>query len=436
MPAPLLSVQEESEVLTRIGPGTLMGNFMREYWIPAMLASELPHPDCDPVRVKLLGEELIAFRDTSNRIGLIQNACMHRCASLFFGRNEENGIRCVYHGWKYDVTGQCVDIPNDLAGPEYKAQIKATAYPCIEKNGFIWTYMGPRAVPPPLPRIPGNELPPGEELVSAISKEYNWLQGFEGNIDNSHFSFLHFGHKQPEDYPYGSRMWYVCRDRNPVVVTKDTDYGLIYGGKRVAEEIPGKVYWRVTQIFFPFATHSSGMQYLAHVPMDDEHSLLIRTDKADLAHFDPEHLPNTDDWYGRFRPVSNKENGYLLDREAKRTKKSYTGIGGGISLEDQALVESMGPIVDRRNEHLVGSDAAVLRFRQRILEAAFALADGVPAPGVDNPELWSYLAAGHLILPDTLSLSEVEEQLHEMQAPGEGADWQTMTIEQEFGARA
>ena len=116
MAAPLLSVAEENEVLTRVGPGTLMGNLMREYWIPAMLASELPHPDCDPVRVKLLGEELIAFRDTSNRIGLIQNNCMHRCASLFFGRNEENGIRCVYHGWKYDVTGQCVDIPNDLAG--------------------------------------------------------------------------------------------------------------------------------------------------------------------------------------------------------------------------------------------------------------------------------------------------------------------------------
>ena len=179
------------------------------------------------------------------------------------------------------------------------------------------------------------------------------------------------------------------------------------------------VYWRPTQIFFPFATHSSGMQYLAHVPMDDEHLMVIRTDKAEYAHFDPIHLPNTDDWYGRFRSVSNRENGYFLDREAQRTGKSYTGIGitgmGGVSIEDQAIVESMGPIVDRRGEHLVSSDAAILRFRKRMIESAFALADGVPAPGVDNPELWSHLSAGHLLAPDDLSLSEVADRLHEMQ---------------------
>jgi phenylpropionate dioxygenase-like ring-hydroxylating dioxygenase large terminal subunit len=428
MATPILGIEEQNEVLTRVGPGTLMGNLMREYWIPAMLASELPQPDCDPVRVKLLGEELIAFRDTSNRIGLIQNNCMHRCASLFFGRNEENGIRCVYHGWKYDVTGQCVDLPNDPAGSTHKAMIKATAYPCIEKNGFIWTYMGPRQTPPPLPRIPGNELPEGEELVSAISKEYNWLQGFEGNIDNSHFSFLHYGHKKPEDYAVGSKEWYVVKDRAPVVDAMDTDYGVIYGGKRVAEEVPGLVYWRVTQIFMPFATHSSGMQYLAHVPMDDEHSLLIRTDKKEFAHFDPVHLPNTDDWHGRFRPISNRDNGYLLDREAQRSGKSFTGVGGGISIEDQAVVESMGPIVDRRGEHLVSSDAAVLRFRKRMIDCAFALADGVPAPGVDNPELWSYLAAGHVLEPDDLSLSEVAERIHGLQGQKK-EDWDLASIE-------
>jgi phenylpropionate dioxygenase-like ring-hydroxylating dioxygenase large terminal subunit len=423
MAPPLLSVQEENEILTRVGPGTLMGNFMREYWIPAMLASELPHPDCPPVRVKLLGEELIAFRDTSNRIGLIQNNCMHRCASLFFGRNEENGIRCVYHGWKYDVTGQCVDMPNEPPESNYKAMIKATAYPCIERNGFIWAYMGPRSTPPPLPNVPGNQLPAGEELVSAIAKEYNWLQGFEGNIDNAHFSFLHYGHKKPEDYEFGSKLWYVVSDRHPVVEARDTEYGLIYAGQRRSPLIPGRVYWRVTQIFFPFTTHSSGMQFLAHVPMDDEHSLLIRTDKAEFAHFDPDHLPNTDDWFGRFIPRSNKSNGYLLDREAQRTGKSFIGVGGGISLEDQAIVESMGSIVDRTKEHLVSSDAAVIRFRQRIIECAFAVAEGAPAPGVDNPDLWAHLSAGHMLVPEGTKLTEIAERLHAMQGESAKEEW-------------
>jgi phenylpropionate dioxygenase-like ring-hydroxylating dioxygenase large terminal subunit len=365
--------------------------------------------------VKLLGEELIAFRDTSNRIGLIQNNCMHRCASLFFGRNEENGIRCVYHGWKYDVTGQCVDIPNDLAGSTYKAQIKATAYPCIERGGLVWTYMGPRQTPPPLPHVPSNLLPEGEQRVSAIYKEYNWLQGFEGTFDDSHFGFLHHGNKKPEDFPFGSMMWFVLKDRTPVVEMMETDYGFINFAKRFADELPGKVSWRGVQIFFPFATHSTGMQYLASVPMDDEHTLVVRSDTTEFAKYVSEHLPNTDDWYGRFRPKSNKENGYFLDREAKRTGKSYAGIVGGTSIEDQAIVESMGPIVDRRGEHLVSSDAAILRFRKRMIESAFALADGVPAPGVDNPELWSHLSAGHLLAPDDLSLSEVADRLHEMQ---------------------
>ena len=421
MAAPLLSVAEENEVLTRVGPGTLMGNLMREYWIPAMLASELPHPDCDPVRVKLLGEELIAFRDTSNRIGLIQNNCMHRCASLFFGRNEENGIRCVYHGWKYDVTGQCVDIPNDLAGSTYKAQIKATAYPCIEKNGFVWTYMGPRQTPPPLPRIPGNELPAGEELVAAISKDYNWLQGFEGNIDTAHFAFLHFGHKKPEDYPVGSRMYYTVLHKTPQFTTCDTDYGFLYGAKRPAG--PGEEYWRLTQIFFPFATHSSGLQYLAHVPMDDEHSMLIRTDKKEFAHFDPDHLPNTDDWFGRFRPTANRANGYMLDRDLQRNRRSYTGIQGGISIEDQAVCESMGPIVDRTKEHLVSSDAAIIRFRHRLIESAFALADGVPAPGVDQPELWSQLSGGHVLMPENSELMDAAEDLYRRFQQGTKEEW-------------
>src|ERR1700722_11015076 len=150
---------EDNEAITRVGPGTLMGNFMREYWIPGLLSSELPHPDCDPLRVKLLGEDLIAFRDTSGNVGLIQNLCPHRGSSLFLGRNEEDGIRCLYHGWKFDVSGACVDMPNEPPESNFKDKVRATAYPCVERGGLIWAYMGSRDVPPPLPGIEATLLP-------------------------------------------------------------------------------------------------------------------------------------------------------------------------------------------------------------------------------------------------------------------------------------
>src|SRR5690349_10566509 len=143
--------KELNELLTHVGPGTPMGNLLRRYWMPALLSGELPNPDSDPVRVRLMGEDLIAFRDTNGSVGLIQNNCPHRGASLFFGRNEEQGLRCVYHGWKFDCDGQCVDMPSEPAESNFKTKIKATAYPCVERFGAIWTYMGPREVPPPLP---------------------------------------------------------------------------------------------------------------------------------------------------------------------------------------------------------------------------------------------------------------------------------------------
>src|SRR6266852_1533802 len=146
----MLSTQD-NELLCRVGPGTPMGEFMREYWLPAFVPSELPEADGEPRRMRLLGENLIAFRVSSGKYGLIANNCPHRGASLFFGRNEEEGIRCVYHGWKFDVGGQCIDMPNEPAESDFKTKVKATAYPCVERNGIVWTYMGPRDTPPPLP---------------------------------------------------------------------------------------------------------------------------------------------------------------------------------------------------------------------------------------------------------------------------------------------
>src|SRR5205809_3953115 len=166
--------KEQNDLLTQTGPGTAMGRMFRCYWIPALLAEELPENECPPIRVKLLSERLIAFRDTNGRYGLMDEFCAHRGVSLWFGRNEDCGLRCPYHGWKYDVTGQCVDMPSEPAESNFKDKIRGTAYPCAERGGVVWAYMGPRSTPPPLPDIEANLLPDGERAVSVSLRECNW----------------------------------------------------------------------------------------------------------------------------------------------------------------------------------------------------------------------------------------------------------------------
>src|SRR6266851_3247605 len=211
-------IQEENELITRVGPGTPMGNLFREYWLPAMLAEELPAPDSDPVRVLMLGEQLIAFRNTNGKVGLLANNCPHRGASLFFGRNEQAGLRCVYHGWKFDVDGTCLDMPNprydmdmpikgnrgvnEPAESDFRTRVKAVAYPTQERGGIVWAYLGPRSQPPPLPDLEGNMLPGAQTW--AYAQRANWFQILEGHIDTAHVSFLHYGGIQPEDVPNGS----------------------------------------------------------------------------------------------------------------------------------------------------------------------------------------------------------------------------------------
>src|SRR5687768_9825174 len=202
-------------MLCQVGPGTPMGNLMRQYWVPAVRSDELPSPDCPPLRVKLLGEELIGFRTTSGLVGLIQNACPHRGASLFYGRNEEGGLRCVYHGWKYDVTGQCVDMPSQPPESTFKERIRATAYPCVERGGVVWAYMGARKTRPPLPDIEPNLLPAGSYVVGMNMRNCNWLQALEGDIDTGHLQFLHQGCIQPEDVRAGTMAFYALRQRAP-----------------------------------------------------------------------------------------------------------------------------------------------------------------------------------------------------------------------------
>ncbi len=430
--------REENELLVRVGPGTAMGALMRQYWVPALVATELPEPDCTPVRLKLLGEELIAFRDSEGRVGLLGQHCPHRGASLFFGRNEESGLRCVYHGWKFDVTGQCVDMPSEPPESTFKHRIRATAYPCVERAGIVWTYMGDRATPPPLPNIEPNLLPDGEWSIGVTMRSCNWLQGLEGDIDTSHLQFLHLGCVKPEDVRPNTMNYYALVNRAPRYEVTDTPGGTMYGAYRPAG--PGQRYWRIAHFLFQFYTLiptgllGNQIQVRAWVPLDDEHMLFFsmssrqggsglqsRTDgngQARTATPDGRtagglrYHPNSTDWLGRFRLVQAAENDYFIDREKQRSGVSYTGVEG-IPVQDAVVTESMGAIADRTTEHLASSDVMVIRTRRRLLEAVRAFQEsGVVPPGVHNPDVY-LVRSGGVILPEDTDWIEGTEHLRQ-----------------------
>src|SRR5215472_15260196 len=183
--------KEDNELLCRTNAGTPMGELFRRFWLPALLPSELPTPDCDPIRFRILGEDLVAFRDSKGTPGFIQNNCPHRGASLFFGRNEEAGIRCVYHGWKFDTSGTCVDMPNEPAESDFRAKVTAVAYPCVERGGLVWAYMGPPDKRPEPPDLEFTLVPDSHHYVTKYPLDCNYMQGMEGELDSSHVSFLH-----------------------------------------------------------------------------------------------------------------------------------------------------------------------------------------------------------------------------------------------------
>ncbi|HEX5368907.1 MAG TPA: Rieske 2Fe-2S domain-containing protein [Dehalococcoidia bacterium] len=410
---------EDNELLCRVGPGTLMGDYMRQFWIPAIRSDELPAPDCAPVRIKLLGEELIGFRTTSGAVGLIQNACPHRGASLFFGRNEEEGLRCVYHGWKFDVTGACTDMPSEPAESNFKNKVKARAYPMQERGGIIWAYMGTREVPPPLPAIEANMLSKGPQQVSVLYRACNWMQGFEGEMDTVHAAFLHYGAARLEDQSEGSFDFYHYRQRAAKFSTVETDYGTVNGAYRPAEEDTN--YWRVTQILFPFYHMIPGgrmgeaIRIGAYVPIDDYNHMqweigvfnpdgspmgrsVDRGNPGMSAPVGSRRLPNGTGWLERFRSDQNLANDFLIDREAQRNWESYTGIPG-IRIQDCAVTETMGRINDRTTEHLGTTDQFIIRTRRKLIADAKALREeGIVPNGVDHPDIYRQ-RSGEMVIP-------------------------------------
>ena len=412
--------REQNELITRVGPGTPMGAVLRAYWLPALLSEEV-QADGDPLRVRLLGEDLIAFRDTGGHVGLVGNHCPHRGASLFFGRNEENGLRCVYHGWKFDVTGRCVDMPNEPADSNFKDKIQHAAYPAVERNGMVWTYLGDSADPPALPELEWNAVPDTHRYVTKRVQDCNWTQATEGGIDPSHSGFLHA--PLHVDLSTASPRERYRLDRRPSFSLLDTPYGLRIGARRTADE--RHHFWSVTHFLMPFYNAFSGgggqesqpsVGGFAWVPMDDYTTMawcfswnalrpLVDDEQGDNArvragvHLPPSaRLPATTAAGGAWRPLANKSNEYLLDRQVQRTRRFF-GVPG-ISGQDAAIQESMGAIADRSIEHLGSSDTAVIRVRRLWLQAIQDSQNGLAPLGVDRPESYRVRAAGFVIDKD------------------------------------
>src|SRR5262245_11290399 len=245
--------REQNDLVTQTGPGTAMGQLFRCYWVPALMADELPENECPPVRVKILSERLLAFRDTDGRYGLIDEFCAHRGVSLWFGRNEEHGLRCPYHGWKYDVTGQCVEVPSEPVESGFCKKIKLKSYPLVKRGPVLWAYMGPPEQLPPLPEYEFASVPPEHCFITKRTQESNWLQAMEGGIDSSHVSWLHSGDLAHDPLFKGAKgNQYNLGDARPVFEVVESPGGLYIGARRNAEN--GQYYWRITPWVMPSFT--------------------------------------------------------------------------------------------------------------------------------------------------------------------------------------
>lgn len=407
--------REQNDLLTQTGPGTPMGDLFRRYWIPALLADEVAENDSDPVRVTLLGENLIAFRDTKGRLGLIDEFCAHRTASLYFGRNEECGLRCAYHGWKYDVNGDCVDMPSEPEGTKFRKKIKLNAYKAVEKGGVIWAYMGAPDKEPPLPNLEWMTLAPERRYISKRRQFSNYLQAMEGGIDSSHVSFAHRFNLEDDPLHAGTEgNEYIKADTRPKFEVAESDGGLIIGARRNADD--ENFYWRITQwmmpwytIIPPFGTHNP-MGGHAWVPIDDETCWAWSWNyhpTKDFGKREIDALEGGDGIHvkykpGTYDPQASKENDYLMDRGAQRRKESFSGIAG-IAAQDFSLQESMGVVADRTKERLGTSDAGIILARRSLL-AALEDRDSDELPGLD-PE-HTHVRSTSILLPKEVPFQE------------------------------
>ena len=416
----------DSELLTRTGAGTAMGDYFRRFWQPVALSRELPEPDCAPIRVQVLGEPLVAFRDTQGKVGVLEPRCAHRGADLFFGRNEEGGIRCIYHGWKYDATGTCVEMPNVPPGSAYHGKMSIKAYPTREFGDIVWAYLGPREhMPESIPRLEFGLLPAAQRYVTKRLQQCNWAQSMEGALDTAHFSFLHMpaprlaSNENPTAAADERRLRWLRDDPLPQFTVIEHDVGFAVGGSRRADA--DQLYWRATQFMVP--AHSvtpsamPGETYYGYtwVPITDESCwIYVYAWHPDRPIADEERARYVKGGYGQFAelgpgyvPLRNRSNDYLIDREEQK-HRSFTGVRG-IAEQDAMAQDSQGLIADRAREHLTATDAAIVRFRRFVLDGAKALREGKEPPAAHRPESYR-LRCGGAVAPSSQSFEEVMRQ--------------------------
>jgi len=383
-----------------------MGALFRRYWLPIMHSYEL-EADGAPVRIRVLGEDLMAFRDTEGSLGLMEQLCPHRQAPLYIGRNEESGIRCLYHGWKFDVRGKCVDMPNEPPNSTFKSKVTARTYQSREHAGVVWAYLGDRERTPGFPVYRWATVPDAHRIKAKWIQDANWMQSLEGGIDTSHASFLHRrfdlftraaeergASGGPGSGPPRTFMW---QDKAPRLELQPTSYGFRYAAIRTAED--GQAYVRITPHIMPCSSYPPGVPgqnrlWNCWVPRDDETCWawdVVFNENRPLDPTEVEGLKEVRGYNGydpaTFRKFGNRDNLWLQDRQSMKTD-SWTGIKG-IFVQDNAVQEGMGAIVDRTKEHLGTADLAIIAARRLYLSAARDLMErGIEPPGVDTPETY------------------------------------------------
>jgi phthalate 4,5-dioxygenase oxygenase subunit len=389
---------QENDLLCRVEGDAPMGRIMRRHWLPAALSEELPEADGDPVRVRLLGEDLLAFRDTDGRVGLIGEFCPHRNASLFFGRNEECGLRCLYHGWKVDVEGNVLEMSSEPAESGFAAKVKHKAYPTEEAAGIIWTYMGP---PEEMPEFEPPVFAPTPDTKVSITKiviDCNWAQVLEGAIDSAHSSSLHASDMVParvDGAKATDKNWLrPSTDKAPRLYVEPTNFGFRYAAiRRPIANANTHEYVRTTLFIAPYTVlippNNLYRVCILHVPIDDTHT------SFHFIAFGGDTTPDQESWRkfnaaqvgidldSTFRKTRTLANNYKQDRQAMKLG-NWTGIPG-IPNQDIVMWETMGPIADRSKDRLGASDVAIVEFRRMMVAAAKTAADGGPIIGASEP---------------------------------------------------
>jgi phthalate 4,5-dioxygenase oxygenase subunit len=411
--------REENELLCRIGPQAPMGRMIRRYWVPALMSDEL-EADGDPKRVRLLGETFVAFRDSKGRVGMLDELCPHRGAALILGRNEDCGLRCLYHGWKFDVTGRIVDTPAEPETSQLKNNVRARAYALREAGGIIWAYLGPPELEPPPLAFEFTTLPASHCVVVKARIACNWVQCLEGVIDSAHSNLLHADTFKPaagmavSDYKGSSlQVERPSNDARPRLDVEDTPYGFRYAAIRKPMVDPDKnAYIRVTHFVAPFYGMFPGQKgwgtMQAFVPIDDESTFLYFVRYTYDKPIDAAERQRQVAWSGfrvgididkNFTMFRNRENNWLQDREMMKRGESFSGVAG-VQVEDAMVQESMGPLYDRSQEHLGVGDLAIVRMRRMMLASVRRFRESGEAPlGLSQPVDYARLRAAELMLP-------------------------------------